>query len=74
MKKLRKKDNLRFERVCKKMDEILQDPHHYKPLGNELAGVLRVHIDPFVFTFKIDEENKIVRFLDFDHHDKIYKN
>ncbi len=74
MKKLRRKDNPRFERVCRKLGEILQDPHHYKPLGNAMAGVLRVHINPFVFTFETDEERKIVRFLDFDHHDKIYRN
>ncbi len=74
MKKLRKRDYPRFERVRKKMDEILQEPHHYKPLGNLLAGALRVHIDPFVFTFEIDEVRQVVRFLDFDHHDKIYRN
>jgi mRNA-degrading endonuclease RelE of RelBE toxin-antitoxin system len=27
----------------------------------------------FVLIFKIDDENKIVKFEDFDHHDKIYK-
>lgn len=74
MKKLRKKDAPRFERVHKKMAEILRDPHRYKPLGNILAGALRVHIDPFVFTFEIDEARQVVRFLDFNHHDKIYRN
>jgi len=74
MMKLRKRDQLRFERISKKMDEILRDPHRYKPLGNVMAGAMRVHIDPYVFTFEIDEANKKVVFLDFDHHDKIYKN
>jgi len=74
MKKLKKRDRLRFERIDKKTEEILQDPHHYEPLGNVMAGIFRVHIDPFVLTFRIDEENKKVVFLDFDHHDKIYKN
>ena len=74
MRKLRRKDTVRFERIWKKIGEILRDPHHCKPLGNVMSGVLRVHIDPFVVTFEIDEEKKIVRFLDFDHHDKIYKN
>lgn len=74
MKKLRKKDSARYDRVAKKMNEIVENPHVYKPLGNEMAGRRRVHFDPFVLVFSIDEENKMVRFLDFGHHDKIYKN
>ena len=74
MRKLLKKDSFRYERVKKKSSEICSEPHHYEPLGNAMAGIFRVHIDPFVLTFRIDEENKKVIFLDFDHHDKIYKN
>ena len=74
MRKLRKKDRLRYERVVKKIIEICDEPHHYEPLGNVMAGMFRVHIDPYVLTFEINEAGKIVRFLDFDHHDKIYKN
>jgi len=74
MKKLAKKDHLRFERLEKKMEEIVQDPNHYKPLGNILAGVQRVHLDPFILTFRVDEQRKAVIFLDFEHHDKAYKN
>ncbi|MFA6328387.1 MAG: type II toxin-antitoxin system RelE/ParE family toxin [Candidatus Micrarchaeia archaeon] len=74
MKKLQKKDRLRYERVAKKIIEICDEPHHYESLGNVMAGMFRVHIDPFVLTFEIDEARKIVRFLNFDHHDKIYKN
>lgn len=74
MKKLRKKDHLRYERVRKKTIEICEEPHHYEPLGNKMTGIRRVHLDPFVLTFSIDEERNVVRFLDFDHHDKAYKN
>lgn len=56
------------------MDEILQNPEHYKPLRHDLHGLRRVHImGPFVLLFKIEETTKIVKFIDFDHHDKIYK-
>ncbi len=55
MKKLKKKDRPRFEGIDKKTEEILQEPHHYEPLGNVMAGISRVHIDPFVLTFRIDE-------------------
>jgi len=60
--------------VRRKVIEICEEPHHYEPLGNVMAGVLRVHIDPYVVTFSIDEAGKTVRLLDFDHHDKVYKN
>ncbi|MFH0818016.1 MAG: type II toxin-antitoxin system RelE/ParE family toxin [Candidatus Micrarchaeota archaeon] len=74
MKKLMKRDRLRYERVRKKIIEVCEEPHRYEPLGNVMAGTRRVHIDPYVFTFEIDETTKTVRLLDFDHHDKIYKN
>jgi len=74
IRKLLKKDNLRYERVRRKAIEICDDPHRYKPLGNVLSGVFRVHIDPYVLTFEVHEARKVVRFIDFDHHDKIYKN
>ncbi len=74
MKKLMKKDRLRYERVRKKTIEICEEPHHYEPLGNKMAGVRRAHLDPFVLTFEIDEERMVVRLIDFDHHDKVYKN
>ena len=73
MKKLWKKDRLRFERLGKKIAEILEEPHRYEPLGNKMAGIRRVHLDPFVLTFSVDEEREVVRFLDFEHHDKAYK-
>ncbi|MFH1306495.1 MAG: type II toxin-antitoxin system RelE/ParE family toxin [Candidatus Micrarchaeota archaeon] len=72
MKKLCKKDRVRFERVRRKVQEVLKNPHICKPLGNVMAGIRSVHIDPFVFTFSIDEKKKIVKFLDYEHHDKIY--
>lgn len=74
MRKLRKKDIVRLMRVRKKVEEILQSPHSYRPLGNVMAGVIHVHIDPYVITFRIDEESRTVVFLDFDHHDRIFRN
>jgi len=74
MKRLRKKDGLRYERVRKKIIEICAEPHRYTALGNVMAGLMHVHIDPYVVTFAIDEPRKLVRLIDFDHHDKVYKN
>ena len=71
--KLQKKNKKRFEIILKKMNEILDDPHHYKPLQHDMKRLRRVHIDKsFVLVFEIIEgENKVI-FLDFDHHDNIY--
>ena len=71
--KLQKKNKKRFEIILKKMSEILNDPHHYKPLQHDMKGLRRVHIDKsFVLVFEIfEEENKVI-FVDFEHHDNIY--
>lgn len=74
LRKLSRKDRVRYGAVWAKIDEIVQNPHHYKPLGNVMAGEQRVHFGSFVLTFTILESEQRVVFLDFDHHDKIYRN
>jgi YafQ family addiction module toxin component len=71
--KLFKKDRKRYEIVMKKMEEILQNPHHYKPLSHDMKHLHGVHVDSsFVLVFSINENDEIVLFVDIDHHDKIY--
>lgn len=56
-----------------KMNEILQNPEHYKPLKYDLAGERRVHIlKNFILVFEISENEKKVTFLRFRHHDDAY--
>ncbi len=47
----------------------------FKPLKGEMKGARRVHLaKSFVLVYEIDEKkNKIIRLLDYDHHDKIYR-
>ena len=72
--KLSKKDRNSLEIVNKKIISILDNPYQFKPLRNEMAGIRRVHIGKsFVLTYEILEGEKIVRLLDYDHHDKIFK-
>ena len=74
LSKLFKKDRKRYEIVMKKLEEILQNPHHYKPLSHDMKHLRRVHIDSsFVLVFSIDEDDESVMFVDMDHHDKIYE-
>ncbi len=62
------------ERIAKKSEEIVRNPHRYKNLKSPLNNWKRVHIDRhFVLTFSIDDDTKIVILEDYNHHNKIYK-
>jgi mRNA-degrading endonuclease RelE of RelBE toxin-antitoxin system len=73
LKKLKKDNPELFFRIKKKISDILDNPHHHKPMKNVLKGKRRAHVGSFVIIFKIDEIDKSVVFLEFDHHDKAYK-
>jgi YafQ family addiction module toxin component len=78
IKKLLKKDKKKVEIINKKIKQIvysnLQSINHYKNLRNEMKDFKKVHIDnSFVLIFKVDMNKKFILFVDFDHHDKIYK-
>lgn len=69
-KKLKKKDKVMFQRIQKKLLEIVKNPERYKHLRNALAGYLRIQFGPFVLIYKIEEN--VVRIISLDHHDKAY--
>lgn len=74
LNKLFKKDRRAYEAVMNKIEEIIQNPQHYKPLKYDLAGERRVHIMRcFVLKFEIHEDRKAVVFLFFGHHDGAYR-
>ncbi len=74
LEKLARKDKRKYDKIFRKISEIVQEPHHYKNLKKPLQHLKRVHIDTnFVLTFSIDEKSKTVTFVDFDHHDNIYE-
>jgi YafQ family addiction module toxin component len=71
--KLSKKNPKQMNIIVKKIEQILENPLHFKPLRGDMHGSRRVHIDKsFVLTYELDEINKIVTLLDYDHHDRIY--
>ncbi len=75
LNKLFKKDKSRYEQVINKIEEIINssDVEHYRNLRYDLSDKKRVQIGHFVLVFSfIKSENKI-KFLDFDHHDVVYK-
>ncbi|MEK6893773.1 MAG: type II toxin-antitoxin system RelE/ParE family toxin [Nanoarchaeota archaeon] len=74
LSKLSKKDKKTYEAVMKKIEEILENPQHYKPLRYDLAGERRAHImKSFVLKFEVNEATKTVCFIFFGHHDEAYK-
>ena len=74
IEKLCKKNPVLKEALEKKMNEILENPQHYKPLKYDSARERRVHImKSFVLKFEINEATKTVVFLFFGHHDEAYK-
>lgn len=73
LKKIKKNSAKLFERLKTKMAEIAKNPQHYKPLKGILKGKRRAHVGSFVIIFTIDEKEDAVIFLEFDHHDKVYK-
>ncbi len=71
--KLYKRDRSLYDRIEKKVDELLENPHMGKPMESVLKGSWRVHVGHFVLMYMIDEEKKVVKFYKFEHHDKVYK-
>jgi YafQ family addiction module toxin component len=70
MKKLKKKDKILFEQIQKKLLDLINNPEHYKPLRNVLAGFRRIHFGSFVLIYKLEEN--IVRIISLEHHDNAY--
>lgn len=59
--------------VERKVEQILLQPLHYKPLRAPLDGVRRVHVaSSFVLLFEPDMERGVVRLLRLAHHDEAY--
>ncbi len=72
--KLSKKDKRQMEIISRKIEEILQNPNHYKNLRAPLQHLKRAHIGKsFVLVFSVDENTKTVTFEDYDHHEVIYR-
>ena len=75
LSKLRKKDKKAYEQIYRKIEEIVNsDPEHYKNLRYDLKNIKRVHIKKsFVLVFSYNQKEQLISFLDYDHHDNIYK-
>ncbi len=73
-RKIGKKNLKQLEIIYKKIEEVIQNPQHYKNLRSPLHHLKSIHIDKsFVLLFSVDEHLKKITFEEFDHHDNIYR-
>jgi len=74
IEKLCNKNPVLKEALERKINKILENPNHFKPLRYGFAGERRVHVmKSFVLKFEVHEQNKIVTFIFFGHHDDAYR-
>jgi YafQ family addiction module toxin component len=73
LRKLQSKDNRHCRSVVNKILQLSENPQLGKPLGNILKGKRRVHIGSLVLIYEIDENERLLKFLDIAHHDEAYE-
>lgn len=67
----KKKDGRMLQSIISQIEKIIREPEIGKPLRHALKSRRRLHVGSFVLVYEF--HNDELRFLDFDHHDKIYK-
>lgn len=73
-KKLQQKNKDLLRLVNRKIQDVLVDPHHFKPLRKPMQNRRRVHVGgSFVLVYEVNEQENLVTLLDFDHHDNVYE-
>lgn len=72
-RKLGKRNPGQMQVISRKIEEILENPHRFKPMHFPLAGMRRIHFGNFVLLFSVDEERKTVVLEDYERHDKVYR-
>ncbi|MEK6935357.1 MAG: addiction module toxin RelE [Nanoarchaeota archaeon] len=69
LEKLLRKDKSLYEQVLNKINEIVNslDIKHYKNLRYNMKDKKRVHVGHFVLVFKLNKQENLIEFDDFDH-------
>lgn len=73
LQKIFKKDKKLYEKVKKKIADLEQNPDMGKPLRNILKNKRRIHIGHHVLIYSINDEERVIELIEFEHHDKAYK-
>ena len=72
LRKLAKKDPVRFGQLEKKLRELAENPEIGKPLKKPLSGSRRLHIGHYVLIYKFDPKTQLIILTDYAHHDEVY--
>lgn len=70
---IKRRDRAVFVRVRHQVDKILRAPELGKPLRYQFKSCRRLHVGSFVLIYEIRINSREIHFLEFGHHDKIYK-
>jgi YafQ family addiction module toxin component len=70
--KLFRKDKVSLQYINKKIQEIRENPYHFKPLKSPLQNFRRIHIGNYVLVYSIDEKRKTIVIERYKHHDEAY--
>lgn len=62
-----------YDPLKKKIKQICENPAHYKPLRNVMAGKRRTHLGSMVLIFTVEDTTRTITFLDYCHHDDAYE-
>ncbi|MBU0666077.1 MAG: type II toxin-antitoxin system RelE/ParE family toxin [Nanoarchaeota archaeon] len=75
LSKLFRKNKKLYENLIKKINEVITSYRieHYKNLRHDLKDYKRIQVGSFVLIFRYDKTSDLILFVDFDHHDNIYK-
>jgi mRNA-degrading endonuclease RelE of RelBE toxin-antitoxin system len=71
--KLARRNPAQLRTIGEKIEEILEEPHRFKPMHFPLSGIRGVHFGNFVLLYSIDEQRKTVVLEDYEHHDRVYR-
>jgi mRNA interferase RelE/StbE/toxin YoeB len=72
-KKLERKDKKQLDEINRKVEQILENPHHFEHVEEVKHNLHRVHIDnSFVLIYSVDDDKNLVTLHEYDHHDRVY--
>jgi len=71
LRKLCRKDPAQYSSVMQKIQEIASSTAHYKRLRYSFKELQRVHVRSYVLIFYLEDD--WVVFVEYEHHDDVYK-
>lgn len=74
VKKLYKRDRPLYNRLMKKIIAVVESPYTVgHVLHGNLSGLWDTHVENSVLVYHIDEKNKLIRLVYFDHHTQVFR-